>query len=480
MNLKKILGNSVVIYLSSRYLTYFIQFVTSLVIAAKLGPYHFGIWGFILLLLNYFQQCHFGIYNSMNVLYVQHREDVAQAHGYLVNSLMLECWLALFVVALYAVYRLTGIDAFGKYNADKYLLWVCCIGILQYFSNLFINVFRVKNHLILVAFCQSIVVLLTFVCIFIFTGEALIRALVFAYLAGNLAIVILALATRVVEFKGAAVSGSVQKEILRKGILLFLYNTGFYFIIISIRTVISGNYEVEEFGQFTFSFSLAHAVMLLLESLTFMIFPKVIGKLSSDNYEEVESTLKKYRALYVTTAHGLIYFALPLFPLVLHFFPKYAMCQVSLNLIALTILMDTSRSGYTELLIAHNKEKVLSVVTLIALAVNIALALILVKVVQCPFSYVILAAMVTYVFFSAMVAFQGTRLIGGKQGNLLLQVFPPRQFIPFLAALVLAVFELEYLLFIPFLLFLLLNFRYCKEILRQAGRILAKPKIVNL
>ena len=295
MNLKKILGNSVVIYLSSRYLTYFIQFVTSLVIAAKLGPYHFGIWGFILLLLNYFQQCHFGIYNSMNVLYVQHREDVAKANGYLVNSLMLECWLALFVVALYAVYRLTGIDAFGKYNADKYLLWVCCIGILQYFSNLFINVFRVKNHLILVAFCQSIVVLLTFVCIFIFTGEALIRALVFAYLAGNLAIVILALATRVVEFKGAAVSGSVQKEILRKGILLFLYNTGFYFIIISIRTVISGNYEVEEFGQFTFSFSLAHAVMLLLESLTFMIFPKVIGKLSSDNYEEVESTLKKYR-----------------------------------------------------------------------------------------------------------------------------------------------------------------------------------------
>lgn len=477
---KGILKNSVVIYLASRYLTYFIQFVTSLVIAAKLGPFYFGIWGFILLLLSYFQQCHFGIYNSMNVLYVQHRETPAEANGYILNAIVLECWLALCVALLYLAYRISGTTLFGKYNADGYLLAVCGIAILQYFSNLFINVFRVKNHLMLVAFSQSIVVLLNFVCIFIFKGEALINALVLGYLVGNFAIVALAFATRVVETKGVSVSSRTQKEILGKGILLFLYNTGFYFIIISIRTVISGNYEVEEFGYFTFSFSLAHAVMLLLESLTFVVFPKVIGKFSSDDMEVVKSALKRYRGIFVTSAHGLVYTALIAFPLILYFFPKYSESLTSMNLIALTILMDTCRSGFTELLIAHNKEKYLSIVTLSALAVNIAVALLLVKVIHCPFSYVILAAMVTYVLFSILVSGAARRITGEGSRGWLAEVFPPRLFVPFALALAVCVIRLEFLIFVPLLVFIAFNFRQCRQIVAEAGRILARPEIVNL
>ena len=87
------------------------------------------------------------------------------------------------------------------------------------------------------------------------------------------------------DLKGARFSLTYQGAILKKGLLLFLYNTCFYFIIISVRTIISGNYEVEEFGLFSFSFTLAHAVMLLLESLMFVIFPKMIGKMTGDNKE---------------------------------------------------------------------------------------------------------------------------------------------------------------------------------------------------
>ncbi len=478
--LMSIFRNNVVIYLTSRYVTYFLQFVTSLVIAAKLGPFHFGVWGFILLLLNYFQQCHFGIYNSMNVLYVQHREDARLSNDYLVNSIVLECYLALVVFGLYAIYHFSGLSFFSKYNADKYLFIVCCIAVLQYFSNLFINIFRVKNRLLSVAFCQSVIVLLNFACIFFFTGEKLIYALVLGYLVGNIVIVTHALCSRLFELKGVTFSLAMQRQIVGKGIMLFLYNTGFYFIIISIRTIISGKYEVEEFGLFTFSFSLAHAVMLLLESLTFVVFPKMIGKLSSPDTNEVKTALYGYREVYMTSAHGLIYVALLFFPLILHFFPKYGGALTSMNLIALTILLDTSRCGYTELLIAHNKEKKLSAITLFVLALDVALAIVAAYVLRVPFSYVILAAMVSYLVFATLVAFEGRRLVPKPDTPLLADVFPPRLAIPFLAALVVCVLQLEYVVFVPLLLFAALNIRACKHVAQTAKGILAKPELVNL
>ena len=175
MKTVQILKNKVVIYLASRYITYFIQFITSFIIAAKLGPYYMGIWGFVLLLLNYFQQFHFGIANSFNVLYVLHRNNKNECDNYIGNSLMLLSYLSVFVIIFYIYYQLFGISYFEKYHVDKYIIWVSLIAIMQYFVLFFLNLFRVKNQLNMVTFCQSVVVLLNFVCIFFFRGEELIR-----------------------------------------------------------------------------------------------------------------------------------------------------------------------------------------------------------------------------------------------------------------------------------------------------------------
>src|SRR5690554_3896994 len=73
--LKRIVSNKIIGYLFTRYLTYFIQFISAIIIAVKLGPYLLGIWGFILLLLNYFRIIDFGISNATNILIVQNKED---------------------------------------------------------------------------------------------------------------------------------------------------------------------------------------------------------------------------------------------------------------------------------------------------------------------------------------------------------------------------------------------------------------------
>ena len=48
---KKIVTNKVVLYLVTRYMTYAVQFITSIWVAVKLGPFYLGIWGMLLFVL---------------------------------------------------------------------------------------------------------------------------------------------------------------------------------------------------------------------------------------------------------------------------------------------------------------------------------------------------------------------------------------------------------------------------------------------
>ena len=483
MLLKQVFKNKVVFYLASRYLTYFIQFVTSLIIAVKLGPYYMGIWGFVLLLLNYFQQLHFGISNSFNVLFVQNKNNVQKCNDYMVNSMVLISYLAICVSLFYIIYLLFGNEWFGKYNASKYMSWICIIAILQYFVQFFTNLFRVKNLLNYVAFCQSAIVVLTFFCVFIFKEEILIKALVLSYVIGNfLCVILFFFSGSIPRMSDVHINFNYQKEIIKKGLYLFLYNSCFYFIIISDRTFISANYSVEEFGLFCFSFTMAQAIMLVLDSLTFVVFPKVIYKLSSDSSEEILLTISTLRKVYIPSAHLLIYLALPCFPLLLLFIPKYEYAIPSFNMIALTILINTSSFGYLELLISRNKESVMAKLSVIALIINCLLAAFLIWVMKVGVSYVVTATLMTYVLFAISAVYYGKKCLSLQLTylDLFYEIFPIRSLIPYCLALFLVIWEKELLMVLPLCSFILLNFKRVVDIKNTVRKLLLRPETVNL
>ena len=475
--------NKVIFYLASRYITYAVQFVTSLVIASELGPYYMGIWGFVLLLLNYFQQFHFGIANSFNILYVQNREEKRECDNLIGNSLVLVSYLAAMIVFLYVVYLITGFDGFEKYNAHRYMLWVCIIAILQHYTTFFINLFRVKNLLNHVTICQSIVVFLNFFCVFIFKGETLILALIAGYVIGNLIAVIMAFTSGTLpKLKETSINKTYQGTILKKGIYLFLYNSCFYFIIISIRTIISGYYEVEEFGKFTFSFSLAHAILLLLEALSFVIFPKVLSKLSSPDVIEVRRTISFLREIYITSAHFLVYCALPCFPVLMYFFPKYNDAITTLNLISLSIIINSNSCGYADLLMAKNKEKDLMKLSFFALILNCIIGITLVKVFHVGYSFVIIATLITYFVYSFSVMASGEKLLNrqGRHG-FIHDYFPVRLAVPYFSALIISICQLNgWYMLIPLATFIVFNLKTIGHIKDTALKLLFKPDVINL
>lgn len=81
-------------------MTYAVQFITSIWVAVKLGPFYLGIWGVILLLINYFKLINFGISNSLTVLLVQHKENKKQVDDYVKTALGLlsDSWLLYYSV----------------------------------------------------------------------------------------------------------------------------------------------------------------------------------------------------------------------------------------------------------------------------------------------------------------------------------------------------------------------------------------------
>ena len=151
-----------------------------------------------------------------------------------------------------------------------------------------------------------------------------------------------------------------------------------------------------------------------------------------------------------------------------------------MNLIALTVLMNTSGSGYTELLIARNKENILSIVSFSALVVNVLSALLLVFVAHVGFSYVILASLITYFLYTFAIAKIGRNIIGSGCNPFMRDFFPLRLSLPYVSALVISIFQWETFIFVPFVLFAVLNINESKAVIEMIKRVLSKPDIMYL
>lgn len=480
--LSKLVNNKIIIYLTSRYAVYGLQFITSMVVAGKLGPYYLGVYGFLQMILMYLTQINFGIPHSLNVLLVHNKENKEISDNYIGNSLLIVSILSLIVGLFYLYYKIFGIASFERYNVDKYVIWICIVGMLQYFNTLFAVVVRIKNQLRLLAFLQSLTILLNFIVIWIFTGEMLITVLVANNVLSNLLSIFLVYKYGCFpQLSNIHIRKEILTEIVKKGLYLFLYNSCFYFIVISVRTIISANYAIEEFGKFTFSYSVGHALLLLSGAIATIVFPKMIDKLSSKNHEEVNQVLTSVRISYISATYFLVFLALPFFPVLLLFLPKYQDAIYAMNLVALAVLINTNSFGYSTLLIARNKENYSALISMLSLIINVGFALFLVKVLHVDYSLVILSIMFTYLFGTMACTFVGTKLMGQYSlKRVLKDTFPIRLLIPYLAAILLSVFEMERFIFLPLILYLLLNRKDIILIVNYIRRIVSNQNATDL
>lgn len=365
-----LLRNKIFWYLASRYGTFAIQFLTSIWLAVKLGPYYFGLWSFILLLVNIGSQCNWGIANAVNILLVQHKDDRARCAAYEFNSLVMTGTICVvpFLVALYDTFW--PIPLFAKYQLGHLSYAVAFIVACFYLNLLFINVLRVKNRILEIAISQSLFPVLTFAVIFFATDRQLLNLLVGAYVVAMLVSIFLFVRTKCVSLF-SSISASVMREIAVKGFYLFLYNACFYLIMLSTKMLISAYYPVETFGHFAFAFNVANATTLFIDSLMFLLFPKMIDVLRKGEPAEIAEKLGVMRICYIGTMVMLFVGMVCAFSVLIQFLPKYAPSMPIFGALAGTLLVYTFCFGYSAFMLARNQERRMAVYSMMGLTTNI-------------------------------------------------------------------------------------------------------------
>ncbi len=480
--LKKVLKNKVLQYVFSRYATYFIQFINSLFIAVYLGPYYLGIWGFITLIIQYLNQINLGIAHSVNAIIAIHKTREWYVQKVIGTSLTMLAGLSILVILFFAGNELFKLDIGRKYNFSTYAPVVAVIGVLGYFNSLFSNIFRVYGRVMEIAVNQSAFPVLVLMAIVFFKGENLLWALVGANLAAYLLSLILFLVKTPVKLKPIFI-GRLVKTIQIKGWHLFVYNTSFYLIIISTKTFVSAYYSVEQFGYFTFAFALANVVLLLLQSFSFLIFPKLINRLASATSDKAIELLEMIRKVYISTSHLLIHFAILLFPLLILFFPQYTQSSDAFRTIALTVVLYTNSFGYSGLLIAKGMEKKLGYLSLFALIVNVLSAFIIIEIFQVRFVYVIIATMLTYFIYVYFLGYLGRKKLDLNSSFLSVfnDLFPVSLLIPYIISWILIITSVPNSYFtIPLLLFIIMNWKDFFKIKEIINKIILNPAFINI
>ena len=165
--IKKIMGNKVAIYLFTRYVVYFITFITYMIMASHLGPYYMGIWGSIVLLLRYFQIFDFGIANSMTVLLVQNKKDRKMCDDLEMSAMVLMGVISLLVIGIGFYYKFVGFPFLDKFGLDNRFYFVCLIAIFQYLNDYFFRVNRVKGYMFEFTFYQTFIHVILLVVVFL-------------------------------------------------------------------------------------------------------------------------------------------------------------------------------------------------------------------------------------------------------------------------------------------------------------------------
>ncbi|UUV21274.1 lipopolysaccharide biosynthesis protein [Paenimyroides aestuarii] len=478
-----ILKNKNVIYLLTRYLTYGIQFFVSIFIAVALGPYYFGIWGFILLIINYFGVLDFGFANAVNILIIKNKENLPLVRRYFSTGFILVSFLNILVLIFFLYnYFFLPIKIFSKYNLNNEIWLLGLIALNVNYNNLLMHLYRINNKLSQISFYQSIVPIFMLVVVMIFHGEKLLKNLILCYVIGNLSSTLYFLKGKVLPSLQLPPTSDF-KEVMKRGFFLFLYNVSFYLIVLSLRSFISAYYSVEEFGLFAFAFTLGNSILLFLQAISFLIYPKVVSILNTLNENKVLESLQDIRRVYLTLTYLMLYIGLAIISYGIVLIPEYTNSFKLIGLCSLTIVLYSNSFGYGTFLIANGYEKLNALISISCLLLNIFLCYIFIVILKFSYELVIFATMISYFVYTYLtVSFTKKKIncSSRKFLNNLKDCFGFNILIPYVFSLFLIVFNLDYLIILPLCIFLVLSVNDIKFLVEKMINIIKNNKILEI
>lgn len=478
---RNLLHNQVLWYALSRYLISGISFITSLIIAVKLGSYLLGIYGFFLLMRNYFKITNLGIPDSTTILMIQHKSEREEIGNYERNAVALTSFLSIAIILFGLAHYFFNFDFIAKYEMTWEFYLLCAIAIFTLFNDLFFKIYRVEGRIVELIFYQSIIQVLCFIASLIFEGRLLINVLISCYLVGNVSSIIIFALKGYLNLSGV-VSIRYIKEIFNKGLFLFLFNFLFYLIFMTTRTAVSAYYEVEEFGMFTFAYTLSNGVILLIDAIAALLIPKLIDRFNTDNKSAINETIHLLKINYTYAAYGLAWVLIIAFTILLLFLKSYYDAFDIVIYMSLTVVLQTHSFPFSTLLMAKNKERQVALCAALSLVVNIIMIGVIVYVLKLPYQYVIVATWLSYFLYTYLCIYYCRKLLSKEDSffSILKESFPIGLLLPVISGIIIAIVNARALVFIPLLLYVVLNFKIFVTLYNSVLLLIRNPKIIDI
>ena len=115
------------------------------------------------------------------------------------------------------------------------------------------------------------------------------------------------------------------------------------------------------------------------------------------------------------------------------------------------------------------------------LLINIVLGVILTEVFNVAFSYVIIATLLTYLYYSFMCVWKGKELLGRPRLAVVIKsFFHLRLLIPYVSAFAISVLQLEYVIWLPLVLYVCLNWRDLITLKNMTLKLINNPNIADI
>lgn len=482
--MKKILGNKVIGFVATRYFSYVLQFLNSLVVAWSLGPFYLGVWGFISMIMQYMAFGNLGVDISLNVnLSTGDFQDINRQKKLVANALLVTLFTSLFYLVISATVIMSGVQFFEKYLFTRYLLALVLISCMNYFNVLFLNIFRAHSLFRPISVFQTLVQLVQLPLFLFFKDTDLINAILLAQLLAHIISFALFYINMPfpIQFKA---EWMVVKELFSRGISLLVYNITFYLIMLSSRSLVSYFYPVETMGLFTFAANIASALIVGLSSLDFVLFPKMLNRLGKEELDDhTKQSFNELRYLYTALAFLVIIAGLLCYPILLLFFKDYQSTMVVFTLLAMSQLVISSGFGYATMIISRGREFFLVKHGIIAVMINCIGGSVLVYFFHIQFEFLAFVLVLSFVYYDIQVVRLGRNLLGlaSDFSSVIREMFPISTFVPLMIMLI-GLFFGNQLLFnlIALVIFIVLNRKGYQLFRKYLDILFNRPSAVNI
>jgi O-antigen/teichoic acid export membrane protein len=417
------IAKPVVFFTASRYLSYALLFLRGMLIAKILGPYFFGIWGFITLYQQYLSFTTLGIQYSANTeLSLLNPTDTKRRDALINSAVTLTVFIFLILMICALALQFYQLEIFKTEGSHKYIVLTFLIGALQNFRELFANIFRVFNEYWRIALGELLIAIVTLTTVFFYKDDNLILFLLISW-AASLAVSLIFFMVKVPFQLRFTLDRREVKHLFAVGIPLLLYSVSYYLMTLSSRTIISIYYDLEIIGYYTFANTITNATLLGLNAASWVFYPVILSKLKEGTEEsELCKTIHRVTNLYGVAVVFLVYISIIMSPLLYVFLEKYKPASQVLNILLLSQAVLSFGFVFNTLAIARKKHNQLAIISLSSTFLSAVLCLLFASL-KMDFIWLALSTLVSFILYTTIICLYGFKILKNNKFSLL-QVFP--------------------------------------------------------